>query len=179
MTNKQFDVLYSGQYADLVDADGRGYECLHENDAIFFVPILVDDDKILIRYENIPPYNIKGDPDQKYYTIMSETVEEGEEEHKTLLRGLKEEAGLVNIEFSTAAEIKNAPVCKSTDLRADVLVMEITDYDQIEPESDGSFHEEQSETKFINADEFHEIANKDEADLLLHLAYLLLAQIYM
>lgn len=180
MDEINFDVLFDGDYVDVVDPNGDGYEALHEPDVAIAIPILVEDDQIVVRKEEVPPYGIKNpDGNDEYHTVISGKIEEGEDPETTMLRELKEEAGILNPEYKIPAEISHVPVCKSTDLRANIFVLEISDYDQVEPQGDGTVHEERSQTLFLDAKEFTNVMEDEPSDLFIYVVYWLINDIYM
>ena len=86
------DYLYDG-YLKLKEKDGYEYIC--ENDCAISIVHLLDFNEILLRKEIIPPFNDKY-PDKEFFlTVLSGTIEKGENPIQTITRELVEEAGIL------------------------------------------------------------------------------------
>ena len=118
--------LWQGKYLSIITPDEMYYECVHEKDVVFVIPIV--NDKIVIRKELCPPYIVKDQSGiLKYYTVLSGGIEEGESIEYASLRELKEESGIIASKYSMKILEENLPICKSTDMRTTIVFLYISD----------------------------------------------------
>ena len=89
---KLYDVLYDAEYFTVKKKDN--YVFIDESDSICVVPILIQQNRILLRAEYIPSFNIR-DNQERHLTCISGTIEEGENPENCLRRELVEEAGII------------------------------------------------------------------------------------
>jgi 8-oxo-dGTP pyrophosphatase MutT (NUDIX family) len=167
-----YEVIHKGKFSEIITPDfAPTYEILHEGDIVHVIPILPDG-RIGIRYEWIPPYLLKDNTGkEKYYTVISGHIDEGETCRETAVRELFEEAG-VQIHKGVVVDLfKKLPVCKSTDMRVSLFIFDIQDYEIKTPGGDGTEAEERSATVWVTFDEFTGIFKHRNVDLLLFSAY--------
>ncbi len=126
--------------------DDDGYEFIDEKDMVWVLPYLVKEDSFLLRKEPVPPYMHKRDIDRNYCTVISETIEEGEEPTDALARALIEEAGLVLHTGMVHSPLHVIPIMKTTSARAWIYFIEAYEYTLKEPTMDGSEIEKKSST---------------------------------
>lgn len=169
------EILYSGDWVDLVNVDG--YESLDEPNVVFiFVKRIFNDGNIryAIRSEYCPPYSTI----ENYYTIMSGKIDDGENAHEAAIRELEEEAGikLLDVEKMRYA-FDSVPVCKSTNMRATLMYCAIDEkdldetYTIVDIKGDGTENEKKSSTLWFTFDELIKTIEENENfDLLFYLA---------
>ena len=165
-----FETLWKGKWVSVVSPKKNPYECLHENNMVFVVPIL--NEKIGIRYELCPSYQIKaeGDENEKFYTVISGCIEEGESPKEAALRELKEEAGIEYEDGKVYIIFENVPYVKNTDARVTLIFIQLTKYKEGIAEGDGTEYEKRSEVVWVSVQELTEIIQKHEqgTDFLLY-----------
>jgi len=164
-----FKKLFSGKWISIVSPVNEEYESVHEKDIIIVLPIIEKNGKKLygIRYEHCPPYYLKDNKVRNYYTVLSGKIEEGEEPSKTVVRELEEESGVKALVFELKNIAENIPICKSTDMRAYVYVMRISEYERVEAIGDGTKSEELSKTVWVSEENLHKLDKIDNKDFLL------------
>ena len=167
----EFKTIFEGDFTEIITpAWADTYEILHEGNIAIILPIL--DGKIGVRKEWCPSYIVKDTTgENKYYTVVSGHVEEGEDVLTTGLRELKEEAGITILSGKMIKVFEEIPVCKSTDMRATFFIADIDKYEVQKPEGDGSEGEKRSETVWISLSEFHKVIQKRNIDMLVFSAY--------
>jgi len=182
MPKKETKTLYKGEWVSLVSPIDEPYEVLDEPDVVFVlpvrrVPLMLGDvktrqHKIGIRKEVCPPYNLKDETGEKsYYTIISGKIDGKESAKDAAIRELKEESG-VEYEKGTIYEVfNNLPVCKSTDMRATLILIDIDESEKEEAEGDGTEYEEKSKTIWVTWNELGDILKKPNKDFLLLAVY--------
>jgi hypothetical protein len=167
-----FTYLWKGKWLSVVSPVCAPYECVLENSGVQILPILLNEECIVIRKEYCPPYFIKDEKPRLYYTIMSGNIEPNESYTDALYRELSEESGIINPNIEWYEEGNNIPICKSTSYRARFILLGITDYDLITPEGDGTECEEKSISIKVTYDELEQIIeNEDNYDYLLYGIY--------
>lgn len=162
----EFETLFKGEWLSVVSPVDHPYEAVHERNCVVVLPIIVKDGRefIGIRHEFCPPYFIKDDKAGYYYTVISGTIEEGEEPRQAVLRELEEEAGIRATGCVLHVKGENMPICKSTDMRGWFYVMEVNEYERVPARGDGTENERISRTIWVakeNLWKVHQVDNKD------------------
>lgn len=160
----KFKTLYKGEYLDLISPIDTPYECLHEKDNVIILPIIKN--KVGIRYEYCPPYFIKEEKERNYYTVISGGKDESNSKD-TAIRELYEEAGIIVKKARLYRLYEGIAFVKSTDMRSNLLLIIIEDYEKEKPSGDGTENEEKSKTLWVTLEELKEILKKDNIDSLL------------
>jgi 8-oxo-dGTP pyrophosphatase MutT (NUDIX family) len=172
----ELETLWQGKWISVVSPVDSPYEAVHEGDIVLVIPYLEDMGMYVIRSEKCPPYSIKDTSgEERYYTLISGKVEEGESTIDAALRETEEEAGIVIEKCKKIMLAKNIPLCKSTDMRATIFFLSIEKYDEIEAKGDGTIYEEESEFIYVTEKEIKRIVEREENYdfLLLYLSALL------
>lgn len=185
----KFKTLWQGKYLSIVDPIDEEYEAVHEKDVIIVYPVIrmkqktrsdgisasVGEFLVGIRQEHCPPYLIKDKLNEDlYYTVISGGIEEGETPDEAMKRELKEEAGVELIEYKVIEHKKYIPLCKTSDMRADIYIIVIDSFRAVPAEGDGTKNEELSKTTFVNLKSLKKIIEKPNVDNLLYSGYYLL-----
>jgi len=169
------NTLWEGKWISVVSPVENPYEAVHEKDVIIVVARLADTKKWLVRLELCPPYNIKESdpsPELRWYTTITGKIEEGEEPRNAAIREVEEEAGIKILDYEAFEERKNVPVCKSTDMRCWLYVLNITDYERVEVVGDGTYYEEKSKTVELTRDEIASVIEDwNNWDMLFYMAH--------
>jgi 8-oxo-dGTP pyrophosphatase MutT (NUDIX family) len=167
-----FDVLFKGDWIQVVTPKENKYETVHEKDVIMVLPLIISKDKkkvfLAMRKEFCPPYLIKDKSSQLYYTVISGTMEDGEIPVNTMIREIKEETGLDVKSYKILINKENIPVCKSTDMRAHLFVIALEDFDTVKALGDGTVFEAKSKTVFVELSKIDSILNRPNIDYLLY-----------
>lgn len=158
------DTLYSGDYIDVVSPSGFEYESVHERDCVLALPLL--NGEYIVRKEVCPPYQVKDSgAHDRFWTMVSGTVEEGEGVLQTLRREMDEETGVRPNRIRVIERKDEMPFTKLTTQRASFFFFEVLDYDATSGEGDGSNVEEQSMSARMTLDELVKTSKKPNADL--------------
>lgn len=126
---------------------------IEEHDSVCVLPILIEDNKVLLRMEVVPPYQ-SVDGREYHLTCISGTIEDGESAENCIIRELEEEAGLilrsgVPIEiFEVLYKSKSG----SSRFHLCILPLSISQYDETIAKGDGSKFEELSKTVNVSVD---------------------------
>jgi 8-oxo-dGTP pyrophosphatase MutT (NUDIX family) len=154
-TNKDVDTLFEGEWVSIVSPKDHPYESLHEMDSVMVLPIIGDPAEFVIREEVCPPYGIKDkDGNDRYWTLITGKVEDGEDVKETAIRELREEAGYIPDSYSLWLPFRDKPICKSTDKHVSVAVVYFEDYEWEVPQGDGCEYEDMSECKTVSFEEW-------------------------
>jgi len=159
--------LWKGNWVSVIDC-GTDYECLHEKDIALVIPI-IDKEIFVIREEYCPPYFAKENSPRLYFTVLSGKIEDNETWEDTMLREVKEEAGIVvdPMGYTTMILFENKPICKSTDMRGTFVILEAHKYSREKPQGDGTENEKLSRSLFCHKDMISWFLGQDNIDMLL------------
>jgi len=161
-----FEVLWTGKYIKIISPKDHPYEAVLEKDGVIMFPIL--NGEIGIRKEFCPPYFIKDESGEKlYYTVMSGQIDENEDVASTIMKEMKEEAGIAMSDFRMIYFKGHIPVAKITASRTNIAVFQVLEYEPVAITGDGSEYEAASETLWVTEDELEEIVKLKNTDLLL------------
>lgn len=180
-----FEKLWQGKYISVISPKKYPYECVHESDVIMVFPIIAVKSKFVkgitdyylgIRKENCPPYEVKDKNLNKYFytSITGKRDVEGETAEQTMKREMIEEAGIKLIDYKLIFELKDMPLCKTTDLRATIYGIIIDSFEKVEATGDGTLNEKLSSTVFVNLNKMENILKKQNIDFLLYGGYKIL-----
>lgn len=138
-------LLYDAESMEIVSY--KGWNFVKEPDSVCIVPLVVEENKMYLRMEVIPPYQLKDDQDF-HLTCISGTIEEGESPEKCVIRELEEEAGMVlkdnvKIEFF---DVLYKSKSQSSRFHLSILPLNIYDFDEVVAKGDGSDTEKLSRT---------------------------------
>lgn len=135
------------------------WEWVQEGDCVIFLPYLVMHNCILLRMEPIPPYKERFADINKFVTVGSGTVDEGEKPIDTLKRELLEEFGL-QIRDTYEFEIeKPVMVNKGNSSQYHICIIPLYEYDYrfTTASGDGSEGEMNSSNFRVNVNELNNI----------------------
>lgn len=132
LQKKEAKVTFDAGHLQVIDING--YQAIQENDMVVCIPYLVERNEILLRYENIPTFELVNPAIDKYITVMSTVIDKHESPEDALNRGLLNEYGLKLRDFSP--EIV-APIFlnKRNTSRYYICILPLMDhnYEQVEP----------------------------------------------
>lgn len=167
----QINFLWEGEYISIVSPENLPYEAVHGADCIIVLPYLKDTNQFVIRSETCPPYMIKDGIVRKWYTTVTGAIDNGEKPEEAMLRELREETGLYNIEYTIDKVFNNIPIFKCLTMRAWIYFITIESFDLEQPEGDGTEMEEKSKPVFARIDELDTIMQQENVDMLLQFVY--------
>ena len=181
----KYKKLWQGEYISVISPTEYPYECVHESDVIMVFPIIAVKSKYVkgavdyylgIRKEHCPPYKVKDESNNEYFytSITGKRDVEGETAEETMAREMVEEAGIKLIDYRVVFELKDMPLCKSTDLRTTIYGLIVDAFEKVEAVGDGTLNEELSSTVFVNLNKMENILKKPNVDFLLYGGYRIL-----
>lgn len=92
LEKRETKVTFDAGHLQILDI--AGYTAIQEQDMVICIPYLVEKNQILLRYENIPSYNLKMPQIDKFINVMSTVIEKEESPEDALRRGLAKEYGI-------------------------------------------------------------------------------------
>lgn len=152
---KKDDVVFKTDHMSLVEYEG--WSIVDEPDMVVCIIYLIQENLFILRHEYIPTF--KYCEGQEYHmTVLSGTMEKGEDPKVTLLREIEEEAGIVispeiEIEFEKPLFVSKGNTAK---YHPAIITLTESDYHEIIPPTDGSNAEKKSktvklETRYLNS----------------------------
>ena len=141
--------LYSKGPLKLVEYED--WTILKSKDCIICIPILVETNQIVMRYEYIPTFKYV-DGQEYHATIVAGGIEPGEDPKAALLRELEEEAGIVLRDDYEIELEKPFFLTKGSTNRAYAFILPLNerDYHEVVAKGDGSVAE--SKSKAVKVD---------------------------
>ena len=132
LQKKEAKVTFDAGHLQVIDING--YQAIQENDMVICIPYLVEQNSILLRYENIPVFELINPAIQKYITVMSTVIEKHESPEDALNRGLLTEYGLKLRDFNPEI-ISPIFLNKGNTSRYHICILPLMNhnYEQIEP----------------------------------------------
>jgi len=158
--------LFDGGYLKIVKKDNWTF--LTESDNACVLPILLDENKILVRMEVVTPFKYR-DKNDYHLTCISGTIEEGETPEQCIKRELEEEAGIV-LRSNVVIEVYDAlykSKTQSSKFHLCVLPLNSYSYDEVIAKGDGSKEEAISKTVEVNIDNIDQLNPSDVVTALL------------
>lgn len=127
-----------------------GYEdwtILKSSDYVVVVPILIETNQIVLRYEYIPTFKYV-DGQEYHATLVAGRIEQGETPLNAMLRELEEEAGIVVGENVNPEELKPLFTGKGLTAKAFPFILPLneSDYQEVVAKGDGSVAEAKSKS---------------------------------
>lgn len=161
------DVKWSGDYVEIISPEDYPYEAVHPSDSVIAVPVVGGE--YVIRKEVCPPYMVKEDSNkEKFWTVVSGAVDEGERPLETLKREVEEETGISLNRIRVIQREEQTPYHKLSTQRVSFYFFEVLDHDEVEATGDGTITEELSETHRVTYDRLIDLSKRDDSDLLLY-----------
>jgi hypothetical protein len=150
-------ILHDTGYLKLVDING--YHVAQEKDMLICIPYLVEKNSILLRYEEVPPYEFVNPGVDRYVVVMSESFQSGEMPEDVLKRGLREEYGIVLKDKVKPEILSPLFVSKGNTARYFICILPLMehDYEQHRPDGDGSEFEMRAKNLIINIAELNNV----------------------
>ena len=141
--------LYSKGPLKLVEYED--WTILKSKDCIICIPILIETNQIVMRYEYIPTFKYV-DGQEYHATIVAGGIEPGEDPKTALLRELEEEAGIVIRDDYEIELEKPSFLTKGSTNRAYAFILPLNerDYHEVVAKGDGSVAE--SKSKAVKVD---------------------------
>lgn len=159
-------ILFEKDYLTVKSHDNWLY--IEESDSVCVLPILIEENKVLLRMEIIPPFQVI-DGREHHLTCISGTIEEGENPEECLTRELEEEAGIV-LRDNIVVEIFDVlykSKSGSSRFHLCILPISIYQYDEVIAKGDGSKTEDMSKTVKVSASNLKNLAPSDVVTKLL------------
>jgi 8-oxo-dGTP pyrophosphatase MutT (NUDIX family) len=157
------EILFNNDHFSIVKYED--WSVLKTNDSIICIPILIETNQIVLRYEYIPTFKYASG--QEYHlTIIAGTIEKGEDPKTCLLRELEEEAGIVLREdYVIEDEMKPLYSSKSTTNKIYPFILPINERDYYEVIAKGDGSKSESLSKSVKVD-IKQIGNLNTSDII-------------
>jgi 8-oxo-dGTP pyrophosphatase MutT (NUDIX family) len=154
--------LYSKGPLKLVEYED--WTILKSKDCIICIPILVETNQIVMRYEYIPTFKYV-DGQEYHATIVAGGIEPGEDPKTALLRELEEEAGIVLRDDYEIELEKPFFLTKGSTNRAYAFILPLNerDYHEVVAKGDGSVAESKSKAVKVDIKYIDSISVSDMA----------------
>ena len=159
-------ILFEKDYLKVIEKDKWLY--IEESDSVCVLPILVEENKVLLRMEVIPPFQSIDGRDH-HLTCISGTIEKGEKPEECLVRELEEEAGIV-LRDGVVIEIFDVLFKSKTGssrFHLCILPLSIYQYDETIAKGDGSKIEDLSKTVNVDVKSLKNLTPSDTVTKLL------------
>ena len=139
-----------------------------ESDSVCVLPIIIEDEEILLRMEVIPSFQSRDSQDF-HLTCISGTIEDNENPKKCLVRELKEEAGIIlndHFEFDFY-DVLYKSKSQSSKFHLCLLPLHIYEFTEGVATGDGSLIEKESKTVKVNINNIDKLFPSDMVTKLL------------
>ena len=143
------NILWTNDWVKVVKYED--WTIVEGNDSIVCVPILVDENQVVLRHEYIPTYK-KKDGKEYYLNVLAGTIDEGETPEQCLRRELVEEAGIVlreSVPITFEAPLYVSKGC-NTQYHICILPLYRDDYYETHAKGDGTRAEKLSKSVKVN-----------------------------
>jgi hypothetical protein len=148
-------IIYSAGYLDLIDIDG--YKAVRENDMVVCIPYLVESNQILLRYENVPTFELIKPEVSKYINVMSKVI--GTTPVEALREGLAKEFGIVLKDDVSPEILTPIFINKGNTARYHICILPLMSYqyEQTRPEDNATLLEMRDNNAILNITELNNI----------------------
>ncbi len=156
------ELKWSGDYLEVLQSEDYDFEAVKGSDSVLVLPKIKG--KYIVRKEVCPAYSVKGD-EEKYWTMVSGSVEDGETDLQTLRREMGEETPIRPTKIRLIGRQKRFPFSKALTSRFSFYHFEVLEFDKTGASGDGSKVEEESEFHFVSPERLQELAEKESSDI--------------
>lgn len=127
------------------------WDVLQERDMVIALPYIVAYNQIVVRSEHIPPYTVRFPGTANFLTLMSGSIEEGEEPAAALRRELEEECGIVLRDMYKPDKLAELMVFKGGTAKYHIYILPLKekDYTQVAIKTDGTQSEAKSSCVYV------------------------------
>jgi len=157
---KKEDVIFSKGKLQLINYED--WTLIKHKDSIICIPILIETNQIVLRYEYIPTFKYV-DGQEYHVTLIAGGIEEGEDPKTALLRELEEEAGIVVRENYEIEDMKPLYSSKGSvnKMYPFILPLNERDYKEVMARGDGSKAESLSKSVKVDIKHIDQINASD------------------
>lgn len=160
---QQYDddkILFENDVLKIREIDG--WTAVEESDGVVCIPYFIEENKFIIRQENVPTYKWVNGKDY-HLTVLSGTIEEGEKPEETLRRELVEEAG-IQLNESYKIELEEPLfVSKGNTNRFYYCILPLAkgEYTEVSATTDGTKQEMQSKSIKVSGSNVKNLKSSD------------------
>ena len=131
------EVVFSDEHFSIIKYDD--WSIIKSNDSIICIPILIETNQIIMRYEYIPTFKYATGQDY-HLTLVAGGIEKGEDPKTALFRELEEEAGIVVREDYLVEDMKPLFATKGSTSKYYPFILPLNerDYHEVIAKGDGS-----------------------------------------
>lgn len=157
---KKEDVIFSKGKLKVISYED--WNIIKHTDSIICIPILIETNQIILRYEYIPTFKYV-DGQEYHVTLVAGGIEEGEDPKTALLRELEEEAGIVVREDYEIEDMKPLYSSKGSvnKMYPFILPLNERDYKEVMAKGDGSKAESLSKAVKVDIKYIDQINSSD------------------
>jgi 8-oxo-dGTP pyrophosphatase MutT (NUDIX family) len=142
---KEDDIKYQNDHVTIVEYEG--WSIVDTPDMVVCIIYLIEQNRFILRHEYIPTFKYCEGQDY-HMTVLSGTMEKGEDPKQTLLREIQEEAGIVvspeiEIEFMKPLFLSKGNTAK---YHPAIITLTEADYHEVTTDGDGTDAEDRSKT---------------------------------
>jgi 8-oxo-dGTP pyrophosphatase MutT (NUDIX family) len=152
MYHRKDDVLYKKGDMDVIEYED--WTVVRTSDYIICVPILIESNQIVLRYEYIPTFKYV-DGQEYFATLVAGRIESGETPIKALFRELEEEAGIVLNDEYRPEELKPLFTSKGLTSKAYPFILPLNERDYYEVIAKGDGSKSEAMSKSVKVDIKH------------------------
>lgn len=154
MNKVKSSVIHDAGYLQLIDI--QGYKAVKENDMVVCIPYLVESNTVLLRYENVPPFELVIPQIDKYVTVMS-TVVEGDV-LEALKKGLEKEFSIVLKDSKKPEILQPIFINKGNTAQYHICILPLMSYDyEMVREDDAKVMEMKDDNVAVNINEINNL----------------------
>jgi 8-oxo-dGTP pyrophosphatase MutT (NUDIX family) len=131
------EVVFDGDKFKIIKYED--WSIVKGGDAIICIPILIETNQIILRYEYVPTYKYVEGSDY-HLTLVAGGIEQGEDPKTALFRELEEEAGIVLREDFSPEELRPLFASKGQTAKFYPFILPLNerDYHEVIAKGDGS-----------------------------------------
>lgn len=147
---KNAATLWQGSHLKVLALDE--WEVVAEKDMVVALPYFVERNEVMVRAEQVPPYQYREPAHQHFLTLMSGSVEDGESPEQALRRELREEMGIVLTDRFKPEMLGQFMVSKGNTARYHIYILPLMQqhYQQVPATTDGSRSEKKSSNVMVS-----------------------------
>jgi len=157
---KKEEVLFSKGSMEIIDFEN--WSIVKDRDCVFCIPILLEENAIVLRYEYIPSFKYV-DGQEYHITLVGGGIDQGEEPEDAIVRELREETGIVLSDDYKIESVKPLFYSKGSVNKISFYIIPLNEreYHEEIAKGDGSIIEKKSKSVKIDIKRIKDINTSD------------------